>query len=48
MTTVGRRALFFLGGLVAGYVLSGFVLGPGYAAVLVGVVLGVFLAASFA
>jgi hypothetical protein len=39
-----RRIALFLGGLVAGYVLSGFVLGPGFLAVLIGVVLGLLLA----
>jgi hypothetical protein len=36
-----RRAARFLVGLVVGYVLSGFVLGPSVLAVLVGVLLGV-------
>jgi hypothetical protein len=40
-----RRVGVFLLGLVAGYVLSGFVLGPGWLAVIVGVVLGCLLAA---
>ena len=40
-----RRLLLFLGGLVAGYVLTGIVLGPGVLAVLLGVVAGLAAAA---
>lgn len=40
-----RRLLLFLGGLVAGHVLSGIVLGPGVLAVLLGVALGLAAAA---
>jgi hypothetical protein len=39
-----RRIALFLVGLVAGYILSGFVLGPGVLAVLLGVVVGLVLA----
>ena len=43
----GRRVLLLVAGLVVGYVLSGFVLGPGYLAVVVGVLVGVGAAMLF-
>ena len=42
---MARGIGLFFGGLAAGYVLSGFVLGPGVLAVLIGLALGTALAA---
>lgn len=39
-----RSAVLFVGGLIAGYVISGFLLGPGVLAVLAGIALGLALA----